>query len=257
MEMTLEARLQTLGLGPNEAKVYLAALKLGETSVGDLVRESGLHKQLVYNAAENLQHEGILIISEVHGRKHFTAADPAVLEQRIEERLGAVRGLLPALYQVASTKKQKDLVRTYTGLAAVQQYYQQSMRTQPEKTPVDVTGVGGQKFFELWQIDNPYFQQFENTRLARNIPLKLLFFLNSDQEASQLPGLKDRTDTQARIITGSAQAPIDIVVWHSHVGLLIYGKEPHLVDISGEQIVVAFRTYFELLWSKSSPIPAT
>lgn len=254
MEMTLEGRLEALGLGPNEAKVYLASLKVGETTIGDLQRESDLHKQLVYNATEILQREGLLIISEVRGRKHFTAADPSLLEQRIEDRLGAVRGLLPALYQVASTKKEKDLVRTYHGLKAVQQYYQESIRTQPEGMPELVTGVGGQGFFKLWQIDNPYFQKYEATRNQKGIPLKLLFFLAKDEDKAALIGSKSRKDLEIRVISDSNQTPIDIVVWHNHVGLTIYGQEPYLIDIAGEQMVKTFQKFFDILWQTSKPL---
>lgn len=256
MNMTLEQRLEALGLNPNEARVYLAGLKLGETTIGDLQRQSNLHKQLVYNATEKLQNEGLLIISKVRGRRHFTAADPSILEQRVEERLGAVRGLLPALYEVASTKKQKDLVHTYHGLAAVQQYYQQSMRVQPEKTPVSVSGIGGQKFFELWQPENPYLRLFEDTRLNRNIRLQMIFFVANDEESKNIPGVRDRKNLAARAVVGSTQVPIDIVVWHSHVGLLLYGKEPHLIDIAGEQAVAAFQTYFDLLWKDAKVLVA-
>lgn len=254
MDLTLEGRLEALGLSPNEAKVYLAALKLGETTIGDLQRESGLHKQLVYNATDILQQAGLLVISEVRGRKHFMAADPSVLEKRIEERLGAVRGLLPALYQVASTKKEKDLVRTYHGLQAVQQYYQESVRTQPEGSFTLVTGVGGQRFFDLWKIDNPYFQRYEGMRNERNISLKLLFFLAQEEDEKTLVGVKSRKNIEVRVIRDANQAPIDIVVWTNHVGLTLYGHEPYLIDIAGESVVKTFQKFFELFWETAKPL---
>ena len=53
--MTLEQELAQLGLKENEIKVYIAALELGEPAVGDIERQTALHKQLIYNAASSLQ----------------------------------------------------------------------------------------------------------------------------------------------------------------------------------------------------------
>lgn len=253
--MTLQDRLQALGLGENEAKVYLAALKLGETTVGDLTRESGLHKQLVYNGAEKLQAEGLMTISQIRGRRRFQAADPSILENRVEERLGAVRGLLPALYEVANSKKSKDLVRTYSGLTAVQQYYQQSMRSHPPGKDLLVTGIGGQHFFELWDLHSLKFQRYEELRNIRNIPLKLLFFLTPEQGPADIKGLTERKNLTVRAVRETPQAPLDIIVWHTHIGIMTYGQEPHAIDIAGEQIVKAFRAYFQAMWQQAEPVP--
>lgn len=254
MELTIKQRLEALGLGKNEASVYLAALSRGESTIGDLVHETQLHKQLIYDSAEKLQKEGLMTISQVSSRRHFAAADPSVLEQRIEQRLTAVRGLLPALYKVASSKKEKDLVRTYHGLAAVQLYYQQSMRTQPEHEEVLVTGVGGQRFFELWGLNNPFFKKFEDARTSRNIPLKLLFFIPGKEDVPNLPGIANRKDLEARVVKDSNQSPIDIVVWSTHVSLLLYGSTPHMIDIAGDHMVAAFRVHFELTWKQGQKI---
>ena len=53
--MTLTEKLIGLGLKENEVSVYLATLELGESRVGEIEKKTGLHKQLIYNAAENLQ----------------------------------------------------------------------------------------------------------------------------------------------------------------------------------------------------------
>jgi hypothetical protein len=190
----------------------------------------------------------------MRGRKHFTATDPSLLEKRVEERLGAVRGLLPALYQVASTKKEKDIVRSYQGLRAVQQYYLESVRLQPKESATLVTGVGGQKFFELWKPNNLYFQRYESMRNEKKISLKLLFFLDKDDGTEHLVGVKTRKDLEVRIIQDATQAPIDIVVWTNHVGLTLYGHEPYLIDLAGEHVVKTFEKFFEILWATAKPL---
>lgn len=257
MALTMRERLEALGLGKNEAAVYLAALELGETPIGPLERRTGLHKQLVYTATQRLQDAGLLTIGEVRGRRRFQAADPSALERRVAERLEAVRDLLPALYATANAWREHDLVRTYRGAPAIRQYYVQAMRAQPEKSPILVTGVGGQRFFEIWREAPGSFERFEELRLERKIPLRLLFFLGANQKSSDLPGIKGRQSLEARIIRDSLQAPIDLVVWHTHVTFLFYGAEPYVLDIMGERTVEAFRAYFEAVWKRGESLPSS
>ena len=128
------------------------------------------------------------------------------------------------------------------------------MRSQPEGKRALVTGVGGQRFFELWGLDNPHFRRFEEARLERNIPLQLIFFLTPQQNESDIPGIANRQQLEIRVIKEASQAPMDIVVWHAHVGLLIYGKQPHVIDLAGEQIVKTFRTYFKIMWDQATVV---
>ena len=47
---TIYQELQQIGLTPNQALVYLALFRMGEAKAGQLIRKTGLHRNLVYGA---------------------------------------------------------------------------------------------------------------------------------------------------------------------------------------------------------------
>jgi sugar-specific transcriptional regulator TrmB len=58
--MNEELVLQEVGLTKAEAKVYIALLKLGSSTIGSILRQSGLHSSVVYNFLQRLQEKGLI-----------------------------------------------------------------------------------------------------------------------------------------------------------------------------------------------------
>ncbi len=245
--MTLEQELQQLGLKENEVKVYLAVLSLGEPTVGDIERQIGMHKQLVYNAAERLQNEGLLSIHEIRGRKRFSVPNPAALEDRARASLQKTEKLVPQLMALANIKRAADDIRIYRGIKGVQHYYLETIKQQQTASEVLVLGVNSERYFEIFQPQESAFQTFEQTRTEQKITMKLLLFGKPDQESTLNA---KRPHLELRLLSDIVQAPNDIMIWHNRVGMLFYGTEPYVLDLAGENTVEGFRQYFQVLWKQ-------
>ncbi len=166
--MTIEQELEQLGLKENEVRVYLAVLGLGEPLVGDIEKQTGLHKQLIYNAAEKLHTEGLLSIHEIRGRKRFSVPNPAALEERAKAYLQKTQQLIPQLMDLANVKRAADDIRIYRSVKGVQHYYLETIKQQPSGSEVLVLGVNSERYFEIFQPQEAAFQNFEQD-LCRNI----------------------------------------------------------------------------------------
>ena len=55
-------QLQDAGLSETEAKIYLAALELGQTSVSRIARKSGIKRTTIYLSLENLMEKGLRLV---------------------------------------------------------------------------------------------------------------------------------------------------------------------------------------------------
>jgi sugar-specific transcriptional regulator TrmB len=247
--MTIEQQLESLGLKKNEIKVYLAVLELGEPLVGQIEQQGKLHKQLIYQAAENLQNKGLLSIHEIRGRKRFTVADPSVLEEQVKARLSTARDLVPKLYELANKKRAADHIRIYRGKKGVQQYYLEIIRKIPAGATVYILGVNSARYFEIFNQQESAYQTFEKKRLTKKVQLKLLLF---GPKESEIALNKARQFVVLRLLTDKIQAPMDIMVWHDRVGLLFYEPEAYVLDIVGQATVEGFREYIKAFWSGAS-----
>ena len=75
MGMDIEV-LQRIGLTQGESKVYLALLKLGQTTTGPIVKRAGVTTSKSYKILARLEEKGL--VSHVYKKKvkHFKAASP-------------------------------------------------------------------------------------------------------------------------------------------------------------------------------------
>lgn len=249
--MTLEQDLAQLGLKENEVKVYLAALEMGESTVGKIERHTNLHKQLIYNAADSLQDRGLLCINEVNGRKRFSVMDPTALEEQAKARVAKARQITPRLFELANQQRSTDKVRVFRDLKSIQQYYLESTRNQPASSEVFILGVSSRRFFEIFDQQSFAYQRLEQLRTSRHINWNIILFAGKEEEATLN---KRRSLVQIKLISEAVQAPIDMMIWHNHVGLLFYGAEPYVLDISGQETAKGFKEYFQVLWNKSEVI---
>lgn len=246
--MTIRDQLVGLGFGANEADVYLASLELGEPQVGAIEKRTGLHKQLIYNAAASLERKGLMSVHEIRGRKRFSVENPGAIEEYAQERLRKAQGVVAQLFEHANQDRAADRVRTYQGAKGVQQYYIDAIRRQPEKSRVRVLGVDSERYFGIFPKEGPAYRRFEALRTERAVRLDLLLFSDAEKEAMLNAR---RPAVGIRVLDDALQAPMDVMVWHDHVGMLFYGDDPYVLDVIGQDTVRGFGEYLEALWKRA------
>ncbi len=79
--------IENLGLSEKAAKVYLASLELGEATVQDLAKKSGLKRTTIYYTLEELKQSGAIIETERNKKAYFLAEAPRTVLKRVKERL--------------------------------------------------------------------------------------------------------------------------------------------------------------------------
>lgn len=72
----LPLELKKLGLNEKEARVYLAALELGYTSIQKIAQEARISRPTTYQIVKSLKDKGLIAESKNKGKKYFTASSP-------------------------------------------------------------------------------------------------------------------------------------------------------------------------------------
>ena len=118
----LDQEIQDIGLSDKEAKVYLAALELGQASAQEIAKKSQVNRATTYVAIESLINLGLM--SSLHeGKKQlFSAASPNRLLELIEIEKANIKSkktkldqLMPQLQSIYNKKQNKPVVRYYEG----------------------------------------------------------------------------------------------------------------------------------------------
>ncbi|MBI4054380.1 MAG: hypothetical protein HY397_03575, partial [Candidatus Doudnabacteria bacterium] len=162
--------LLELGLKEKEAKVYLACLSLGPTSVAKIARIAEIKRPSVYPVMERLKKVGLLA-EEIKGFKTlYQAEPPAKLELILEERRAKFKNALPDFSKLYNLQGRHDLIRRYDGLQAVKMVYEDLLKTiRPHEDYLIIADQAN------WlKLDKNYFLDFSYRRAKLPINIRML-----------------------------------------------------------------------------------
>ena len=136
--------LEGLGLNKNEATVYLALQGLGKTKAGEVIKETGLHRNLVYQALEALAGRRLLTKSTSGSVALFSPTDPIHLLDTIRE------AELTAERVIGELKEKKKIVdqeiTVYEGAEGMRSFSFKNAESLKPGESIYVLGSGGSKF---------------------------------------------------------------------------------------------------------------
>ena len=114
--------LESLGLAEKEAKVYLASLELGKSSVQHIAKKSEVNRATTYVIIETLMKKGLMSSIEENKKVFYYAEPPEKLrllfeaqEHEIVRKLDYLDKMLPELRALNSLNKNKPIVKYYEG----------------------------------------------------------------------------------------------------------------------------------------------
>lgn len=131
-----ESVLMELGLSPKEARIYLALLKEGPSSVRQLASATGINRGTVFDILKALQSSGLARFYNEKTRQYFVAAPPEKLRELGEERADAVSrankelsDVVPALESLYDSGDKHPAARMYEGMEGVRTILEDILET--------------------------------------------------------------------------------------------------------------------------------
>lgn len=115
--MSLINTLKEIGFESTEAKIYLAALQLGEASASQIATTAGIKRPSAYVILKVLIKNGFISSYVRNGVTKFVAMDPRRLVSRVSERVEKIKTVLPELEALSSLSvgKEKPQIEYYEG----------------------------------------------------------------------------------------------------------------------------------------------
>lgn len=117
--------LISLGISEKSAKIYLATLSLGTTSVQEIAQKTGLKRPTVYLHIDELIRQGLFQKVSLNKKHYYRAADPHVLEGRMKKGLDALQSAMPEFIALQSRTPGKPHVVVYEGEEGMREVYRE------------------------------------------------------------------------------------------------------------------------------------
>ncbi len=237
--MDAQQSLLQAGLTKNEAKVYLALLSLGPSTVVAITKVSRVHRVNVYDVLERLQEKGLISsVMQAH-KRIYEAANPEQLLHLVKQKEQLVADLLPQLQQEFNLKKEKQHVSYFLGVEGIMRAY--FMMLEQNATIYGIGGSGLNRQFlkhrhVLWN----------KGRMKRKMKMKVLYYEFTRKEKElrwQDPSVEIRYLPDAFKTQGMVDVCGDLVV-----NLLPIERNFMAIVIENKALADTYRKFFQFAW---------
>ncbi|MDO8566739.1 MAG: helix-turn-helix domain-containing protein [bacterium] len=231
-------QLIKLGFSDGEAKVYVAALELGETSVARIAEKAKLERTTVYGFLEGLKKRGMISISKEHKKTVYAAENPKKLRGDIDERWKLVETLLPELLSITNVISQKPTVRFFDTKEGIIDIYRETLEYPSQTVNIWMSSP--------WFDDEKYFRDiYMPTRIEKGILIRAIIPKNDET----IPFAKDdATSLRETRMTDRDDITADIVMYGDRNIAAISYKESTAIVIESKPLYDTLRVAFEAHW---------
>ncbi|MFA5926260.1 MAG: helix-turn-helix domain-containing protein [Parcubacteria group bacterium] len=239
----LYSQLQDVGLNENEAKIYLAALELGQTTVSRIARKSGIKRTTVYLSLENLKEKGLISMVQTKGRSIFYAEDPRNLERLMEERKERIAKLVPQLLAFTNIIDKNPQIRFFEGKEGIKEVLKDTLNYPDQEIQM--------LFSESYVNDfgEEFFSEFYRPeRIKRKISARVL--LPDNEQMRGLVARDERELRRSKLLSPDLfKIKFEMMIYGGGKVNIISYKEKFAMIIESLEINESFKSIFETMWT--------
>jgi len=227
-----------LGFSTNEAKVYLALVKLGSGTTSDITKESGVHRVNTYEIIDKLVNKGLVSSLKKATKTIYSVGDPKNILRFIEQKEEIAKQLVPELSGLYNIKRRQEEVFYFTEPEGIITAYYMML---DEKVPVmyglGVTGL-------LRKALRHRHERFNADRIAAGVKCKGLYYESVRAEKEKI---KEKL-FEIRYLPDSFKTPATVDIAGNVVCILLAADPPRVIVIRNKQIAEAYKNYFDFMW---------
>ncbi len=247
--------LRRLGLSEGEIRVYLALIRLGETTSGPIVDESRISVSKVYGILDRLSKKGLVSHIVKSKTKYFKAADPQRLLVYLQEKEAELKQQETALKEIVSLLKVEqnsaitaETAQVYEGLRGIQTARERTLKIMKKNDEMWIIGIARTPYEGSL---NPYFQEYHKRRYSKGIKCKYLY--NEYARDPYAKSSKSYPLSEVRYMPEGLITHAWLEIYADTVTIGINKGKSFSVVIQNQEVANSFKIYAELLWKFSKP----
>ena len=238
--------LKLLGLNEIDVKVYLKLLEIGESLASEIAKKSNVSRASIYDILERLQKEGLVSFIVKDYKKYFSASEPKIIIENLENTKNKITQILPDLEKIRQKPKFEEIKsEVYDGPKGIQAISNMIL----EEKELFVLGASRKSSEVL-----PYFlPQWMKQRIKKKIKVMIIYndtpqIRKSVKENSKYLGTKHGWNT--KFLKVKNYSPLMTVVFGNKIALIMWRKEhPSAVLITSRDAAETYKEYILNLWT--------
>ncbi|HOX60841.1 MAG TPA: helix-turn-helix domain-containing protein [Candidatus Magasanikbacteria bacterium] len=240
----LEQLLQKLGFGKNDISVYLALYALGKCRAGEIIKHTGLHRNLVYTSLSELEKKELVSKVLVGSIAKFEANNPESVIRMIEDQKKIAEDAVLELKKI-QTVESKD-IKVHEGYEGMTKARERMLESPAGTTMyVFASSASSRPEFEK------YWRDFHNRREDKKIKLKILYQRTDDPFIkASVTWRKSLPLAEAKYFPNNINAPLWMSVCGDMLDIGIMSAEPITLSMNNAEAAEGFKQYFNSFWEQ-------
>lgn len=158
--------LKNFGFTEKQAKVYIAATKLGDSLVSELGKEAGINRVSTYDVLEKLKDRKLISSYTKKRMKYFSAISPIQLHNKLEKHTQELHLLLPKFPQKTQQSSQTN-IQVFEEINDLKKIFEQALKFNDELYLI----FDPQTLEKFWPS---FIKDFEEKRAKKGLFLKTI-----------------------------------------------------------------------------------
>lgn len=244
--MHIQKALEKSGFSHKEARVYLACLALGSSTISDIANEAKIPRTSCYTILESLQEKELINIFKNKLRKYYEAENPEKLLLNMAESRALIKEILPRLkawQYKRKTKIPKPTTYLYECADGVKKLLNDILAQQ--KPILAITSID-----DALDVLGDNFRDFIQMRYKKNLPVKLLTHRTKESLLLKRGDSDELRNT--RFLPDIYNFKTANFIYGDSVALISFNKTcPMGLVIQDPNISETMKMYFEIIWNNS------
>lgn len=244
--MPLLKELEQFGWENKKARIYLAALELGEAKANSIAKKAGLARPTAYDILEKLSQEGLISFYEKRGVRYFIGENPEAMQRQLQAKQTTLAELMPQLKSVYNTIDAKPRIRFYEGLAGVKAIFEDTLTVRDKflagiLSMADLYKTPGKKFMD----------DYVTRRIQTKIKLRVIRSQTKEVEETWPSSAKE--SRELRYAPEGMIFPETLYIYDNKVAIIGTQKDNFGLIIESGDFHQTQENLFNALWSVSRP----
>ncbi|MFA5961550.1 MAG: helix-turn-helix domain-containing protein [Parcubacteria group bacterium] len=232
--------LKKIGMEEKQAKLYLACLSLGATTIIEIARKTGIKRTTVYENLDEMVRAGYVKVMKKEKRKRYLALEPKELKDLIRRKEALLEQIMPQLTAMNNVSSIKPKVWFYEGKEGILEAYEDSLNY----SNIEVVGfASGEvlKMFSLKEVEK-YIARRQRKKIIQTL------IMPEDKDAKSF--IVNASEQLRRVkVVSEEEYPfkIEINIYANRLALFSV-KDKMAVIMESEPISSAMRMIFRMCW---------
>jgi len=233
----IEQTLKQLNFDEKELKIYLALLKIGETTVTKISQETYIERTLVYYIIDKLIGRGLVSFKLKNNVKYYSASAPDKILEELKEKEKSFLEILPFLEKIRKQAYEEEVkVDIYKGIEGLKAIINDIFKSKVKEFLV--LGEQGQIQINYPIIYSQYLRKLEKEKIKEKV------LVRGDFKGK----LEKSKNSEFRYLPKEHISPITVLIYGNKIQITIWEKPMFNILINSKKISESFKSYFNQLW---------